>query len=67
MARKLHDYTVVGYYPDNDQPYVTSIKASTPIEAAKLVMEETPGVAVVSVLKGTHDDLLPTDKVLFPE
>lgn len=51
----LKKYTVIGYYPDNDQAYVGHTTALNPSHAVELAPH---GVTVIAVLNGWHDDAM---------
>ena len=68
---KLKDYTVVGFWADNQQPWAQWVKALNPREAASLAVweisksEYDPDDAfVVEVLVGHHKCVLGDDEVV---
>lgn len=62
---KLPQWTVVGFYEDNSQPYVVHILATTPQEAAERAIGETsPEIRVVEVFKGQHVGMLGNNEVI---
>lgn len=77
MAKKktvLKDYSVVGIYADNQQPWITWVRANTPVEAALKGIKKTfrngengveeADIFVVDVLKGKVKGYLCNDKVV---
>ena len=52
----MNKYTIVGYYRDNNQPFVGHIKAATPQQAAKQALEKAADqnldLYVVEAFKG---------------
>lgn len=56
-------YTVVGYYPDNNQPYVEWVEAETPGAAVKSLKPEAD-LEVVDVFKGKNKGIMCNDKTI---
>lgn len=62
-------YTVIGYYPDNDQPWAVCVKAKDPesaIEASRGEVAVGFSVRVCAVLEGDHqcvDNLVITREI----
>lgn len=51
-------YTVIGYYPDNDQPWAVAVEAPDwegAIEASRGQVAEGWAVRVCAVIQGDHD------------
>ena len=67
-------YTVIGFYADNMQPWITFIEASSPKAAAKLGIKtiydngnggaELNDIRVVEVVNGQHLGMLINQKVV---
>ena len=53
-------YTVVGYYTDNNQPWVRHVKASSPLEAAIKAVNGSSKI-VVEVFEGRQYGILQSD------
>lgn len=66
-------YTVVGYYPDNDQPWAASAEASSWEEAIQICSKDVARgwkVRVCGVIEGDHmmaDDMDETLELEGPE
>ena len=56
-------YTVVGYWPDNNQPCVDWAKGTTPLAAAKKIMRKKK-IRVVEVFKGRQCGILGNETLL---
>lgn len=62
-------YTVVGYYPDNDQPWAVCVEGKdwqNAIEVSRGEVAEGYSVRVCAVLEGDHqcvDDLVITHEI----
>lgn len=65
-------FTVIGYYKDNDQPWVSFTEAATPQGAAEMALKDIlrrnqwsldflGDIFVVGVFKGHHKEVLGTD------
>lgn len=51
-------YTVIGYYPDNDQPWAVAVEAEgweSAIEASRDQVAEGWSVRVCAVIEGDHN------------
>jgi hypothetical protein len=48
----MHDYTVIGYYPDTLQRFGETYKASCPETAEKSCLLKHPDVAICGVVEG---------------
>lgn len=57
----MADYTVVGVYDDNGQPYCDHYDAETPLAAVKIALldSESPSLVILCAFQGLHNDLLP--------
>lgn len=57
----MADYTVVGVYGDNGQPYCDHYDTDSPLEAARVALldAENDSLQIVCVFAGLHTDLLP--------
>lgn len=62
-------YTVIGYYPDNDQPWAVCVQAEgweAAVEASRAHVDEGWKVRVCAVLEGDHqcvDGLVSTREI----
>ena len=72
MKKILEDYSVVGIYADNQQPWINWVRATTPKEAALKGIKKTckngdveeTNILVVDVLKGKVKGYLCNDTVV---
>lgn len=63
----MKKYTVIGYYADNDQPFVDWVSAKDPSAAAAKALrlkDENYAPRIVEVLKGHHKGVLGNSKTL---
>ena len=69
----MKDWTVVGYYRDNNQPWMEFVKAETAQRAALAAVSMAPDSvsstdrAVVEVVEGNHKGCLLNEEVLFED
>ena len=65
----MKKWTVIGYYIDNDQPWMVFVEAETPVAAAiaAIAKQKTQSdqAAVVEVLEGHQDGHLCNETVAF--
>lgn len=64
---KGNPYTVVGYYGDNDQPFVAHVKTDSPEAAVKASWGETDSpsdLVVVEVFEGHHQGVLGNEETM---
>jgi len=47
-------YTVIGFYPDNNQRFAMHFNADTADKAEEIAIKAYPGLAVCGVIAGEH-------------
>lgn len=57
-------FTLVGYYRDNDQPYVGWSDAKTPEDAILRAMRNRPELSIIEVFRGKRKGILGNDEVI---
>lgn len=57
-------YTVIGYYEDNNEPFVDWITAKNPISATRRVLKKRDPGIVVEVFAGHRKGILENEKTL---
>ena len=60
-------YTVIGFYRDNDQPFIEWVKARTPQEACKKAKDirKDSSTGVVDVIEGKHKGCLCNETIVY--
>ena len=58
-------YTVIGYHPDNNQPWVEHVEAPSPLEAA--IRANPDDIVVVEVIEGKHYGVLHSGGLGVPD
>lgn len=61
----LRDYTVVGFYTDNKQPFIDWRRALSPKTAAYNSKRRNPDVAIVEAFEGKQKGCLGNEEVVY--